>query len=113
MNPFKVKPLEIERTVPLALEPCRELCDTMIAGISNLLDYVHIQDELSPWTVEGDAHVTTLAAGKALKARLELVPVEDGTRISLRMTGALLIPWRKEILRGIMDKLEEMGGGDA
>jgi len=104
------KPIEIERVVPLALEPCRQLCDTMLFGLSGVLARVRIDSAPTPWEDgEDGATVSTLSAGKALKARLELSPAETGTRIRLRVSGVVLMLGRKEILQGIMEKLEEMG----
>jgi len=100
------KPIEVERTIPIALEPCRGLCDTMIAGLASLLGRFRIHPELSPW----EGNETRLEAGRALKARLELVPADVGTTIRLRVAGTVLILGRKDILRGILEKIEEMGG---
>jgi len=109
-SPFKVKPLEITRDVPIAVGIVRDSCDTLILGLISILRSVRVRADPTPWEGgEGGSISTRLDAGRALKARLELVPQKDGgTRITLHASGTVLILGRREILKAVAQHIDEL-----
>ena len=69
-----------------------------------------VRADPTPWEGgEGGSISTRLDAGRALKARLELVPQKDGgTRITLHASGTVLILGRREILKAVAQHIDEL-----
>lgn len=103
---MKMAPLVVERVVPLALEPARDLVDQVIGGLGSVLAKLP-GVIIGPWVQEA----RQLNAGRMLTARLALDPVgEQGTRVRIEATGVTVMLDRIAIRDAVVNAIDRAIG---